>query len=260
MEIKESHKKSVDEINRNISKEAIEELGEVKDSLTGTELVEDRYYTGGLTPLLQKYIPEGLELTPEEIVSVQQGMRRLSSGLRSAIPITCYGEKCPFKTQCPFAKIEKMPFGKSCIVEAMLMDVYTKRYLDEFEVRAEDVSEVATMTMLAATHIMEMRAFMILGKEAESEGGNPDGFIKNVVGFNNNDEPIVQMQEHPAFNQIERAWRWRRNLLESMVGTRREKYKRDAALKERSTDSGSFDAADLKSKIDKLRVIDISEG
>ena len=260
MEIKESQKKSVEEIETSITKEAIEELGEIQESIEVNELVPDKFYTGGLSPILSNYIPEGLELTQEELVSVQQGMRRLSTGLRAAIPIRCYGEKCPFTTQCPFFKIEKAPFGKNCPVESMLMDVYTKRYLDEFEVHPEDMSEVASMTMLAATHIMEMRAFMILGKEAEEEGGNPDGFIKNVVGFNNNDEPIIQMQEHPAFGQIERAWRWRRNLLESMVGTRKEKYRRDAALKERASDSSSFDAADLKSKIDRLRVIDISEG
>jgi hypothetical protein len=43
-----------------------------------------------------------------------------------------------------------------------------------------------------------------------------------------------------------------------MVGTRKEKYKKDAALKERSGVSPSLTAADLKSKIDKLTVIDIS--
>ena len=44
-----------------------------------------------------------------------------------------------------------------------------------------------------------------------------------------------------------------------MVGTRKEKYKRDAALKQKAQDnSSSFQAADLKSKIDKLSIIDIS--
>ena len=184
-------------------------------------------------------------------------MRRVGTGLRSSIPITCYGEKCPFRTECPFAKIDKMPVGKSCPIEGMLMDQYTKRYIDEFEVSPEAMSEVTTMTMLAATHIMEMRAFTILGRDDEE---NPDGFVKNVVGFNNDDEPIQSIQEHPAYNQIERAWRWRRNLLESLVGTRKEKYKQQAALKERTAASPSTAAADLKAKIDKMSIVDITEG
>lgn len=158
---------------------------------------------------------------------------------------------------CPLAKINKLPTGKDCPIEAMLMDTYTKRYIDEFQVPYDLMSEVTTMTMLAATHIMEMRAFIILGKDDES--GSPTGFIKNVVGFNNEDEPIIQLQEHPAYNQIERAWRWRKNLLESLVGTRKEKYKQMAAMNERTTASPSTAAADLKAKIDKMSVVDISE-
>lgn len=54
----------------------------------------------------------------------------------------------------------------------------------------------------------------------------------------------------------DRPWRWRKNLLESMVGTRKEQYKKDALLGEKGN-SPSTGAADLKSKIDKL-TIDIS--
>lgn len=239
--------------------DVIEQVEEDQGGVTGGEtkdLVEEKYYSNGLRPIVENYIPEGLQLTEAELVSLRNGMRRVSTGLRASIPINCYGDSCPFKLQCPFHKIDKAPVGKPCPVESMLMDIHTKRYLDEFEVSSENLSEVSTMSMLAATHIMEMRGFMVIGKDDEE---NPDGFIKNVVGFNNDDEPIIQMQEHPAWNQIDRAWRWRRNLLESLVGTRKEKYKRDAAMKERTGASPSTAAADLKSKIDKMTIIDVTE-
>lgn len=137
----------------------------------------------------------------------------------------------------------------------MLLDLYTKRYIDEFEVDPDYISEVTTMNMLAATHVMEMRAFILLGKD---EAENPDGLIKNVVGFNNDEEPIVQLQEHPAFAIIDRAWRWRKNLLESLVGTRKEKYKRDAVSGGISTSSISSAAADMRSTIEKLTIVDIT--
>lgn len=247
MDIKGDQYKTKEEIDANI---AI-----MEESIPDYQgLVEHKYYSGGLEPIVTNYLPEGFELTSEELISLKNGMRRLSTGLRASIPIKCYGDSCPFKNECPFFKMQKMPLGKPCPVEAMLMDTYTKRYLDEFEVESDSISEVTTMTMLAATHIMEMRAFITLGKDDD-----PDGFIINVVGFNNNDEPIQQIQEHPAFNMIERAWRWRRNLLESLVGTRKEKYKQMAALKERTAASPSTAAADLKAKIDKMSIIDISE-
>lgn len=137
----------------------------------------------------------------------------------------------------------------NCPVEALNMDFLTKRYIDEFNVLSSSMSEIITMQMLAATHIMEERAWKTL---ANSDDERPDGLIKNVVGFNNDDEPIIQLQEHPAHNQIERAWRWRRNLLESLVGTRKEKYKRDATLKQKEgVDSPASFLADMKSKIEK---------
>ena len=252
-EIRDEQYKTVNKIEENIQ-EIRDELAPLVQDYKG--LVDHRFYGGGLEPVVENYIPEGLELTEQELVSLRNGMRRLSTGLRSSIPINCYGDKCPFKLQCPLHKIGKAPVGKACPVEEMLMDTYTKRYIDEFDVSPELMSEVTTMTMMAATHIMEMRAFIILGKDSDE---NPDGFIKNVVGFNSDDQPIEQIQEHPAYNQIERAWRWRKNLLESLVGTRKEKYKQMAALKERTTVSPSTAAADLKAKIDKMSIIDISE-
>lgn len=144
----------------------------------------------------------------------------------------------------------------NCPIEASLIDLYTKRYIDEFEVDTNYMSELTVMNMLAATHVMEMRAFIILGKDDDE---SPTGLIRNVVGFNNEEEPIVQLQEHPAFNIIERAWRWRKNLLESLLGTRKEKLKRDAIMGEKGPQSVSTAAADLKSTISKLTIVDISD-
>jgi hypothetical protein len=222
------------------------------------DLVHSDFYDNGMTPILENYLPEGLVLTEEEKKMVTVGMKRLSTGLRASMPITCYGEKCPFKRQCPLYKIGKAPVGKDCPIESMLLDLYTKRYIDEFDVTSDLMSEVTTMTMLAATHVLEMRAFMLLGRENEEDEGEPTGLIRNVVGYDDDEKPIVQLQEHPAYNQLERAWRWRKNLLESLVGTRKEKYKRDAAMQDRQGDSVSQSAANLKSTIDKLTTIDIT--
>jgi hypothetical protein len=258
MEVKKEFIKSKEAIEKNIQALETKMMESSEEGPGARDLVEQKFYSGSLQPIIQNYLPEGFTLTEQELKVVRQGVRNLSTGIRAAIPITCYGDSCPFKTNCPFFKIGKLPVGKNCPVEAILMDTFTKRYIDEYEVSADDMSEVSMMSMLAVVHILEMRALVILAKEMEEGKGNPTGLVKNVVGYNTDDQPIVQLQEHPANQQLERAWRWRRNLLESMVGTRKEKYKKDAALKERSGVSPSLTAADLKSKIDKLTVIDIS--
>lgn len=243
------------------------EVSEVSEPSTGFQpvpsstnrLVSDDYYRGQLFPMIADYLPEGTELTEAEKVALTKGVQRKITGLSASVPIKCYGDSCPFRHQCPLHQMGKAPFGEPCPIEGMVMDLYTKRYLDEFSVEPEDFSEVTTMTMLAATHIMEMRGFMALGQDEDPAGdlaGAPDGLIRNVVGFNNDDEPIVQIQEHPGYNIIERAWKWRTKLLESLGATRKEKSKN---TDDSNTIAGSLatNMAKLKSQIEKITITDI---
>jgi len=220
----------------------------------GNALVDDKYFRGQLFPMISNYLPKDLELTEEDKVTIVKGVQKKLTGLTASMPVKCYGDRCPFKASCPLHQIDKAPVGEACPIEAMVLDLYTKRYLDEFEVEAENFSEVTTMTMLAATHIMEMRGFMAIGKD--DIGESPDGIIKNVVGYTAEEEPITQYQEHPGYAIIERAWRWRTKLLESLGATRKDKLSNGDSLKGEFTIGGS--AASLKSKIEKFTVVDIT--
>lgn len=220
----------------------------------GNALVEDKFFRGELFPMIANYLPKDMDLSEEDKVMIVKGVQRKLTGLTASMPVKCYGDKCPFKASCPLHQIGKAPEGESCPIEAMVLDLYTKRYLDEFDVEAENFSEVTTMTMLAATHIMEMRGFMAIGKD--EDGHSPDGIIKNVVGYTADEDPITQYQEHPGYAIIERAWRWRTKLLESLGATRKDKMNNGDSLKNEFSISGS--AASLKSKIEKYTVVDIT--
>lgn len=220
-----------------------------------TALVDDKFYRGELFPMIANYLPAGMELSESDKVLIVKGVQRKLTGLTASMPVKCYGDRCPFRQSCPLHQIGKAPEGESCPIEAMVLDLYTKRYLDEFGVESDNFSEVTTMTMLAATHIMEMRGFMAIGKD--EDGGSPDGIIKNVVGYTADEDPITQYQEHPGYAIIERAWKWRVKLLESLGATRKDKQGVDTAFKGEFSVSGS--AASIKSKIEKYTVVDITE-
>lgn len=219
-------------------------------------LVDDKFFRGELFPMIANYLPKDMELTEEEKVIIVKGVQTKLTGLTASMPVKCYGDRCPFKASCPLHKIDKAPVGESCPIEAMVLDLYTKRYLDEFTVESDNFSEVTTMTMLAATHIMEMRGFMAIGKD--DDGHSPDGIIKNVVGYTAEEEPITQYQEHPGYAIIERAWRWRTKLLESLGATRKDKLANGDSLKAEFSIGGS--SASIKSKIERFSVVDITEG
>lgn len=223
-------------------------------SENGSSLVDAKYFTNGLFPLLQNYLPIEMDLSEDEKKSIVRGVQRKLTGLTASVPVKCYGDRCPFKESCPLHQIGKAPEGLPCPIESMVLDLYTKRYLDEFEVQADNFSEVTTMTMLAATHIMEMRGFMAIGKD--EDGSSPDGIIKNVVGYTADEDPITQYQEHPGYAIIERAWKWRTKLFESLGALRKDKVE-SKDIRGEFTVSGS--AASIKSKIEKYTTVDISQ-
>ena len=72
-----------------------------------------------------------------------------------------------------------------------------------------------------------------------------------VVGVNADGNPIYNEDIHKAFELKERVKRRKQLILESLVGTRKEKYKRDAALKKRTVDDPSTQASTLKKKLDE---------
>jgi hypothetical protein len=257
--------KSKEEVDRLIIKTEAAMQGEAGESdfssalmvldQKSSSLVDDKFFRGELFPMIANYLPKDMELSEEEKVTIVKGVQHKLTGLTASMPVKCYGDRCPFKASCPLHKIDKAPVGEACPIEAMVLDLYTKRYLDEFTVEADNFSEVTTMTMLAATHIMEMRGFMAIGKD--DNGESPDGIIKNVVGYTAEEEPITQYQEHPGYAIIERAWRWRTKLLESLGATRKDKLANGDSLKAEFSVGGS--AASIKSKIEKFAIVDISE-
>ena len=128
------------------------------------------------------------------------------------------------------------------------MAFWTSRYMSEFEVDSENYSEVSMITELAELDIYDLRASMILSRPECAE------MTKDVVvGFDPKGKPIVNKEVHKAWELKERVKKRKQRILESLVGTRKEKYKRDAALKKRSEKDPSTQVIELKRKLEEVR-------
>jgi len=170
-------------------------------------------------------------------------------GAAAKVPLMCGGaEVCPFADECPFVEINKVPVGRKCPIEKELIAYWVSKYMDEFEVDPMNQSEVSLITELAELDIYDYRASLIL-----SQAENADMMQEIVVGVNADGNPIYNEDIHKSFELKERVKRRKQLILESLVGTRKEKYKRDAALKKRSEDDPSTQAASLKKKMDEMR-------
>jgi len=63
---------------------------------------------------------------------------------------------------------------------------------------------------------------------------------------------IKKLEVHPAFDLKERLHRMREDILKSMVGTRRERYKQAQALKEKTTGDPSTVISSLRDRLEKM--------
>jgi hypothetical protein len=189
-------------------------------------------------------------LTAEEARKVHYRLQGAKwGGAAAKVPLYCGGDKiCPFAHECPFVEIDKVPVGRKCPIEMELLAFWTSRYMKEFEVDPENHSEVGMITELAELDIYNLRASMILARPECAE------MTKDVVvGVDDKGEPIVNKEVHKAWELKERVKKRKQKILESLVGTRKEKYKRDAALKRRSEKDPSTQAIELKGKLEKTR-------
>lgn len=189
------------------------------------------------------------QLVHRRLIGVKWG------GAAAKTPLMCGGEEiCPFAEDCPFVELErksgekKVPVGRKCPIEKELIAFWVARYIQTFEVDTENQAEVSLVVELAELDIFDYRCSLILSRETNAEMTQ-----EVVVGVDPEGRPISNEEIHKAFEIKERVKKRKQQILESLVGTRKEQYKRDAALKKRTEDDPSTVAADLKKKIDEAR-------
>lgn len=216
--------------------------------------------------LIQTKMFEFLKLDPEDYADIvftredaDKVHRRLIGvkwgGAAAKTPLYCAGEEvCPFANDCPFVEIQratgerKVPVGRACPIEKELIAYWVAKYMQSFEVDPENQAEVSLITELAELDIFDYRCSLIL-----SRGENAEMTQSIVVGVDAQGRPISNQEIHKAFEIKERVKKRKHTILESLVGTRKEQYKRDAALRKRSEKDPSTQAAELKKAIEDAK-------
>jgi len=209
-----------------------------------------------------------IQLTYDELNRVRMQALKLKHGFQAMAPIYCLGPKsCPFIKQCPFVDItvkdsegnisydsqdiKKFPLARPCPIEASMIAYKIQAYAEEFEIDTDSPSELGLICKLAEIDLYDYRTTRVLAS-ADEDGDGMSLMKKQISGFTPKGDEIVRLEEHPAFMLKEKLHRQRMDILNALVGTRKEKYKKEAALKIREGNDASTVQADLLKKIEKL--------
>jgi hypothetical protein len=200
--------------------------------------------------------------TPEEANRIKKQLQRLSTGASAALPITCGGPAiCPFADRCVFVVEDKKrkledplakqitPVGKQCLVELNLLDEWTRLYIEEYGIEPDTFTEFQMVRELAEIELMLWRLNNNMAKPEHSQLVQ-----ETIVGITKEGTPLTRWEVSAFFEAKERLQNRKSRLVKLMVGDRQEKYKRVAALRQRSEDDPSISAAKLRSEIERVIV------
>ncbi len=195
-------------------------------------------------------------LTSDEATKLQKHLKKTALGSTSFAPMMCAGAACPFADRCPLVQMGKTvenphgkaPVGKQCILEVTAVSDWLSSYFIEYEVDPNSFTEVNICNELAEIEVMLWRVNMQLSKPE-----NASLVIDQVVGVTPRGEEITQQQMSPLLLVKQQLNNRKSKLVKLMVGDRQEKYKREAALKQRQDADPSTKQAKARAQLEKLQ-------
>jgi hypothetical protein len=189
-----------------------------------------------------------ISFTKDEAVRINNHLSKLSTGSTAIVPLICGGkEVCPFSDRCLFADMDKLPIGRQCLIETNLLKHYTLGYMEDYEVDPDNFTELSYCAELAEIEIYLQRLNYNLAKPA-----NAELVVDQPMGTDRDGNPILQKQISPFMEMKEKFLARKRTIVKLMVGDRQERYRREAALKQKEDKDASSQQAKMRNKIELL--------
>ena len=221
-----------------------------------------------------------ISFTPEEAARVKRHMQSQVTGSTSALPMICGGPACCFiADRCPYVRVDRerkkqkelqdalhdidvidkrfentsetlkpvCPIGRGCLVEIDLINEWTALFINEYEINPSNFTEFQMVRELAEVELLLWRLNNNLAKPE-----NAELVQETTVGIDKQGNVLTRKEVSSIFEARERLQNRKSRLVKLMVGDRQEKYKREAALKQKQEGDPSVSAARLRASIDRL--------
>jgi len=128
--------------------------------------------------------------------------------------------------------------------------------MDEYNVDPENFTEVGYCNELSEIEVYLWRLNINLAKPE-----NAELVTDQTVGMGHDGTPIIQKQLSPFMQQKEQLFNRKSRIVKLMVGDRQERYKKEAALKQREDKDPSSQQAEMRRQIEQLhRNMNLIEG
>lgn len=186
------------------------------------------------------YFPENWTQDQKDQVLEEIRPNKIRSGMYSAIPMRCLAEKCVFASTCELQKKGIAPRSFPCPYELSIVAQFTEEYANELNVDYDNLIEMSQIRELVDQEVQYMRKTKVLANEH---------FIQeNVVGVDNDGNPIFRKELHLAVELEDKLHRRKKELRNQLLATREAKSKSGA-----STIDSTQALSDVLDKVKELK-------
>lgn len=200
---------------------------------------------------LEEYDDIEREMTAEQAVKFRNRIIRTKIGISAAMPLLCGGPaKCPTGKQCPLLGVKKYPIGKRCPLEVSLIQAQTKSYISDLSIDPQSVTQMSLVNRLVELDILDHRANVGLAGGKDEEAPT---LLKTTISESEKGGITETVNTHPLLDAKSKFHYERMRILEALVSTPREKYKKAQAIgQKQETDAAQY-MADLNELVNKMK-------
>ena len=187
-----------------------------------------------------------ITLTEDDKRGIAKSFLDIELGSSTNLVMICSKRKCLYKDRCALYASAKCPEGKECLHENKILAVAMDQYMTTLEINSENYPEMVLLNQLVECELIDYRCNAILSND------HTNMKMTSVIGLDPSGQIITKEEISHAWSIKQQVAKTKMSLLESFTFTRKEKYKKQAALKE-GKDGHAKLVSGMKEKLSALK-------
>jgi len=194
-----------------------------------------------------------IELSEEEVGKVARSFLDIEVGSSTNLVMVCCKSDCLYKDRCVLYSSDKAPEGCECLHENKVMTHAMNMYIESLEIDINNYPEMTLINQLVEYELIDYRCNAILSNY------HKDLKMESVVGVDEQGRIVTKEEISHALNIKLQVYKNKMQILESFTATRKEKYKKQAALKE-TKEGAAVMLSSIKQKIKMIKEKNVDPG
>ena len=245
----EKRPRSINDKFKDLDVRDTHQLGDIMVQLQEEEAGLDRVRSA-LAMRMNQY--NAIELNSFDKANISKAFRDIETGSSTNLVCICKKSDCLYQSRCALFVADKAPEGMECLHENYVLTQAMHMYLHSLDIDINNYPEMVMINQLVEYELIEYRCNAILSNS------HKDLRMESVVGIDQNGRIVTKEEISHAVTIKMQVFKNKMQLLESFTATRREQYKKQAALKEVKAGPAKM-LSQLKSKMKALQSGNIQE-